>query len=181
MQVELYKLIKRQVFTLVPKPMKGKIISSRWHLKKKLNLYGTIKKYKARLLAHGFTQRTGIDYNETFAPSSRQESLKAFLAVNGHHNWDVIQMYIVGAFLYSGLDEQIYILQPEGFIDPDHPDYVWHLNASLYGLKQSARQWHHCLTDQLVIMGFKVSQVDPTMYILHQGGGSRSSNHFTCG
>lgn len=170
MEAEINKLVERGVFSLVPKPKDCKIISSRWHLKKKLNLDGSVKKFKARLVARGFSQRPGIDYTETFAPSSRQESLKAFLAVNGNRDWEVIQMDIVGAFLYGGLDEEIYMSQPEGFIDPDHPEHVWRLNASLYGLKQSARQWYTCFTDQLKLMGFKAAQVDPTMYILHQEG-----------
>lgn len=83
MQSEIDGFIDRKVFTLVPKPANSKTISCRWHLKKKFNLDGTLKKFKARLVARGFTQREGIDYQETFAPSSRQESLKAYLAVNG--------------------------------------------------------------------------------------------------
>lgn len=170
MQAEIDKFVERGVFTLVPKPKNCKLISSRWHLKKKLNTNGTIKNFKARLVARGFTRRAGIDYTETFAPSSRQESLKAFLAVNGFRDWEVIQMDVVGEFLYGELDEEIYLSQPEGFINPDHPDHVWLLNSSLYGSKQSARQWHLCLTDQLKLIGFKAAQVDPTMYILHRGG-----------
>lgn len=170
MNIEIDNFIDRKVFTLVPRPTGRKIVSCRWHLKKKLNPDGTIQKYKARLVARGFTQREGIDYNETFAPSSRQESLKAFLAVNGHKDWDVIQLDVVGAFLYGELEEEVYLTQPEGFIDPNHPDHVWRLNQSLYGLKQSARQWHQCLADQLTSMGFVTTQADPSMYTLkHEG------------
>lgn len=130
-------------------------------MKKKYNPDGTIKKFKARLVARGFTQREGIDYNETFAPSSRQESLKAFLAVNGYRDWEMVQLDVVGAFLYGELDEEIYLSQPEGFVNHDFPDHVWCLNSSLYGLKQSARQWHQCLTDQLKTIGSTVAQVNP--------------------
>lgn len=154
MQSEIDVFIARNVFTLVPKPANSKTILCKWHLKKKLNLDGSLKKFKARLVARGFTQREGIDYQETFAPSSRQESLKAFLAVNGHRDWDMIQLDVVGAFLYGDLDEEIYLSQPEGFIDPTHPTHVWRLNSSLYGIKQSARQWNKCLVDQLKAIGF---------------------------
>lgn len=92
-----------------------------------------MKTYKARLVAGGFTERKDIDYQETFAPSSQQESLKAFLAVSGHQDWDTIQLNVVGAFLYGDLDEEIYLSQPEGFIDQKYPDHIWRLNSSLYG------------------------------------------------
>lgn len=166
MNVEINNLINRKVFTLVPRPVDRKVVSCRWHLKKKFNPDGSIMKYKARLVARGFTQREGIDYHETFAPSSRQESLKAFLAVNGNRDWEVIQLDVVGAFLYGELDKEVYLAQPEGFVDPIFPDHVWKLNQSLYGLKQSARQWYHCLTDQLKTIGFVAAQADPSMYIL---------------
>lgn len=166
MESEIKGFIERQVFTLVPRPKNRKIITCKWHLKKKFNNDGSLMKFKARLVARGFTQEEGIDYRETFAPSSRQESLKAFLAVNGHRDWDLVQLDVVGAFLYGELDEEIYMTQPQGFINEDYPDHVWKLNSSLYGLKQSARQWHKCLAEQLNQIGFQAAQVDPSMYIL---------------
>lgn len=168
MKVEIDSFIERNFFTLVPRPINGKVILCRWHLKKKLNLDGSLKKFKARLVARGFTQRKGINYQEKFAPSRRQESLKDFLAVNRFKDWDMIQLDVVGAFLYGYLDEEIYLSQPEGFIDQNHPDHVWKLNSSLYGLKQSARQWHQCLSDQLKAIGFQAAQVDLSLHILKQ-------------
>lgn len=168
MKVEIDNFVECNVFTLVPRPSNRKIISCRWHLKKKFNLYGTLKKFKARLVARGFTQREGFDYQETFAPSSRQESLEAFLAVSGHRYWDSVQLDVVGAFLYGDLDEEIYLSQPEGFINEHHPNYVWESNSSLYGLKKSARQWHQCLSDQLKKIGFETAQVDPSLHLLRQ-------------
>lgn len=168
MKVEINSFIDRNVFTLVPRPAGRKIISCRWHLKKKFNPDGSIQKFKARLVARGFTQREGIDYQETFAPSSRQESLKAFLAINWHRDWEVIKLDVVGAFLYGELDEEVYLSQPEGFINPEFPNHVWRLNSSLYGLKQSARQWYQCLADHLKTIGFAATQADPTMYVLKQ-------------
>lgn len=80
----------------------------------------------------------------------------------------MIQLDVVGAFLSGELEEEIYLAQPEGFIDKQHPNHVWRLNASIYSLKQLARQWHRCLADQLKSIGFFTAQVDPLMYILHQ-------------
>lgn len=170
MKVEIDGFIKRNIFTLVPKPTNQKVILCRWHLKKKFNLDGSLNKFKARLFAHGFTQREGIDYNETFAPSSRQESLKAFLSINGHQDWDVVQLDVGGVFLYGELDEAIYLAQPEGFINPIFPDHVWKLKSSLYGLNQSARQWHQWLGEHLETIGFVPAQVDPSMYIMRENG-----------
>lgn len=119
MNVEIKNFINRKVFTLVPRPTGRKIISRRWQLKKKLNPDGSIIKYKARLVAQGFTQNEGIDYHKTFAPLGRQESLKAFLAVNGHRDWEVIQLDVVGAFLYGDLNEEVYLSQPKGFVAPN--------------------------------------------------------------
>lgn len=82
----------------------------------------------------------------------------------------MIQLDVVGAFLYGELDEEIYLAQPEGFIDPEHPTHVWRLNSSLYGLKQSARQWYQCLGEQLKAIGFQPTDVDPSLYVLKQDG-----------
>lgn len=101
-------------------------------------------------------------------PSSCQEILKAFLAVNGHRDWEMIQLNVLGAFPYGDLGEEIYLNQPKGFIDPIHPDHVWRLNSSLYGLKQSARQWNQCLSEQLLSIGFKAAQVNLSMIMLHR-------------
>lgn len=168
MRLELDNLIRMKVFELVPRPLKAKIISCRWHLKKKLKNDGTLDKFKARLVARGFTQREGLDFDQTFAPSSRQESLKAFLSFVGYEDWEVTQLDVVAAFLYGFLDEIIYMSQPEGFEDAEHPDYVWKLNKSLYGLKQSARQWHLRFTGHLQRLGFTCSAADPSIYIYRE-------------
>lgn len=120
------QLIERKVFTLVPKLKNYRLISFQWHLKNKLNPAGSLKKYKVCLVALGFTKREGIDYIETFSPSSRQESLKGFLSVNSHMDWEVLQMDAVGAFLYGGLDEEIYLSQPK---------VLWTVNnQAMYGV-----------------------------------------------
>lgn len=91
------------------------------------------------------------------------------MAINGHRDWEVVQLDVVGAFLYGELDEEVYLSQPEGFVNPQYPDHVWRLNSSLYGLKQSARQWYQCLAKNLKSIGFFAAQTDPTMYILKHG------------
>lgn len=124
MDIEMSNLNSREVFTLVPRPRNAKVITCRWHLKQKLNLDGSLNKLKARLVARGFDQREGIDYKDTFAPSSRQESLKAFLTYTAIKDWDLIQLDVVGAFLCGLLDEEVYLEQPPGYVHPDHPNHV---------------------------------------------------------
>lgn len=123
-------------------------------MKNKFNSDGSLNKFTARLVAHGFTQEEEIVYREALEPSSRQESLKAFLAVNGHWDWELVQLDVVGGFLYSELDEEIYMTQPQGVINEDYPDHMWQLNLSIYSVKKSAQQWHKCLADQLNKIGF---------------------------
>lgn len=170
MKSEIDNLIRMKVFQLVPRPDGAKVITCRWHLKKKYKNNGKLDKFKARLVARGFTQREGLDFDQTFAPSSRQESLKAFLSIVGHDDWELMQLDVVAAFLYGSLDETIYMSQPEGFVDTENPDYVWCLNKSLYGLKQSARQWHLCFTTHLKRMGFTCSTSDPSIYLYQRNG-----------
>lgn len=163
MDVEMESLANRSVYTLVPRPKGAKVITCRWHLKRKMNLDGSLNKLNARLVARGFDQREGINYKDTFAPSSRQESLKMFLTYNAIKDWNIIQLDVVGAFLYGLLDETVYLEQPPGYVDSNFPDHVWELNRSLYGLKQSARQWHTRLVAQLKAMGFTCSVADPSL------------------
>lgn len=159
-----------KVFELIPCPDKAKIISCCWHLKKNLKNDGSLDKFKALLVARGFTQREVLDFDQTFVPSSRQVSLKGFLSVVSHKDWEVIQLDVVAAFLYGLLDEVMYMNQPEGFEDASHPDHVWRLNTSLYGLKQSARQWHLRFTGHLQHLGFTCSTADPSVYIYCKDG-----------
>lgn len=170
MHLEIENLVCMKVFELVPRPSNAKVISCCWHLKKKLKNDGSLDKFKARLVARGFTQREGLDFDQTFAPSSQQESLKGFFSVVGYEDWEGIQLDVVAAFLYGLLDEVIFMNQPEGFEDTSHPDYVWRLNKSLYGLKQSARQWHLRFTNHLRTLGVTCCSADPSVYIYCKDG-----------
>ncbi|KAJ9546973.1 hypothetical protein OSB04_019516 [Centaurea solstitialis] len=102
-----------------------------------------------------YSQQEGIDYNETFAPVARIEAIRIFLAYAAHKNIKVFQMDVKSAFLNGVLHEQVYIEQPEGFVDPDFPDHVCILDKALYGLKQAPRAWYETLTNHLLSKGFK--------------------------
>ncbi|KAJ9547205.1 hypothetical protein OSB04_019748 [Centaurea solstitialis] len=139
MQEELAEFIRNNVWLLVPRPRKRTIIGSKWIFRNKLNEIGTIIRNKARLVAQGYRQEEGIDYDETFAPVARLEAIRLFLAFAAHMNFKVYQMDIKNAFLNGKLNEEVYVAQPPGFVDPKFPDHVYKLNKALYGLKQAPR------------------------------------------
>ncbi|GJR28716.1 retrovirus-related pol polyprotein from transposon TNT 1-94 [Tanacetum coccineum] len=107
----------------------------------KLDEYGDVLKNKARLVAKGYQQEEGIDFKESFAPVARIEAIHIFIANATSKNMTIYQMDVKTTFLNGKLKEEVYVSQPEGFVDPDHPTYVYHLKNALYGLKQAPRAW----------------------------------------
>ncbi|KAJ9544837.1 hypothetical protein OSB04_024544, partial [Centaurea solstitialis] len=150
MQEELAEFIRNNVWLLVPRPQKRTIIGSKWIFRNKLDEIGTIIRNKARLVAQGYRQEEGIDYDETFAPVARLEAIRLFLAFAAHMNFKVYQMDIKNAFLNGKLNEEVYVAQPSGFVDPKFPDHVYKLNKALYGLKQAPRAWYDTLSTFLL-------------------------------
>ncbi|KAJ9545332.1 hypothetical protein OSB04_025039 [Centaurea solstitialis] len=124
---------------------------------------------KARLVAKGFRQQEGIDYDESFAPVARIEAIQMFLAYAAHKNMMVYQMDVECAFLNGVLHEEVYVEQPEGFVDPRFPDHVYVLDKALYGLKQAPRAWYETLTIHLLEGGYKKGTIDPTLFLRKSG------------
>ncbi|KAH6106187.1 hypothetical protein HBI81_252850 [Parastagonospora nodorum] len=144
------------------RPSKGqKTLTGKWVLKRKMNPNGTVKSYKARYVARGFQQRQGPDYDETFATVLKTSSYRLPFALAARYGWHVHQMDIKTAFLHGDIEEDIYMEQPEGFVDGSD---VLKLLKALYGLKQAPRQWYKKLTDHLISQGWKVSQFDASLY-----------------
>ena len=139
MQEELNQFERNNVWELVPRPKEGNVIGTKWIFKNKSNEQGNVVRNKARLVAQGYTQIEGIDFDETFAPIDRLESIKLLLAVYCYINFRLFQMDVKSAFLNGVLNEEAYVEQPQGFTDPSHPDYVFKLKKALYGLKQAPR------------------------------------------
>ena len=134
MQKEIDSITKNETWNLVPRPREAKVVKSRWVLRTKDNGL-----YKARFCAKGFTQRWGEDYDETYAPVAKYTSIRTLLAILAGRKAKIHQMDVNTAFLYSPLDETVYVEQPEGFAMPGKEDYVCLLRKALYGLKQSPR------------------------------------------
>ncbi|GKA13266.1 retrovirus-related pol polyprotein from transposon TNT 1-94 [Tanacetum coccineum] len=137
MQEEIHKFERLEVWELVPRPDKVMIINLKWIFKVKLDEYGGVLKNKARLVAKGYRQEEGIDFEESFAPVARIESIRIFIAYVAHMNMTVFQMNMKTAFLNGILKEEVYVSQPEGFIDKDHPTHIFCLKKALYGLQIS--------------------------------------------
>ncbi|KAJ9565617.1 hypothetical protein OSB04_001583 [Centaurea solstitialis] len=169
MQEELNQFSALKVWRLVKRPLDKSIIDTKWLFKNKKDEHGTIVRNKARLVAKGYRQQEGIDYDQTFAPVARLEAIRMFLAYAAYKDFTVFQMDVKTAFLYGHLKEEVYVSQPEGFVDPDHPDYVYVLDKALYGLKQAPRAWYEELSTYLLSKGFKKGSVDSTLFIMKEG------------
>nr|GEW10018.1 hypothetical protein [Tanacetum cinerariifolium] len=127
-----------------------------------------VLKFKARLIAQGFKQEEGIDFEESFAPVARIEATRIFISNATHKNM-IYQMDVKTAFLNSELKEEVYVLQLEGFVDQGNPSHVYKLKKALYGLKQATRAWYDMLSRFLIYRQFSKGAVDPTLFTRHAG------------
>ena len=165
MYKELHQFIQNDVWELVSRPNSVNVIGTKWIFKNKSNEHGTIIGNKSRLVAQGYTQVEGVDFDETFAPIARLESIRILLAIASHLNFKLYQMDVKNAFLNGMLQEEVYVEQPKGFVDPHRPDDVYKLKRALYGLKQAPRAWYDKLTAYLTKYGFKRESADTTLFI----------------
>ncbi|GKA40245.1 integrase, catalytic region, zinc finger, CCHC-type containing protein [Tanacetum coccineum] len=169
MQDEIHEFDRLDVWELVPPPDSAMIIALKWIYKVKLDEYGDVLKNKARLVAKGFRQEEGLDFEESFAPVARLEAIRIFIANAASKNMTVYQMDVKTAFLNGELKEEVYVHQPEGFVDPERPHHVYRLKKALYGLKQAPRAWYDTLSKFLLAQGFSKGVVDPTLFIRQTG------------
>ncbi|GJW60593.1 putative ribonuclease H-like domain-containing protein [Tanacetum coccineum] len=137
MQDELLQFKLQKVWTLVDLPNGKRAIGTKWVYRNKKDERGIMIKNKARLVAQGYTQEEGIDYDEVFAPVARIEAIRLFLAYASFKDFVVYQMDVKSAFLYGKIEEEVYVCQPPGFEDPDFPDRVYKVEKALYGLHQA--------------------------------------------
>ncbi|GJS16213.1 retrovirus-related pol polyprotein from transposon TNT 1-94 [Tanacetum coccineum] len=128
---------------------------------------GRVLKNKARLVAQGFRQEEGIDFEESFAPVARIEAIRIFVAYAAHKNMIIYQIDVKTDFLNGELKEEVYISQPEGFVDQDNPSHVYKLKKALYGLKQAPRAWYDMLSSFFISQQFSKGAVDPTLFTRH--------------
>ncbi|KAI5328618.1 hypothetical protein L3X38_028015 [Prunus dulcis] len=153
MENEIEMIEKNKTWELVDRPTDKPVISVKWIYKTKLNLDGTIQKNKARLVAKGYSQKLGIDFNETFAPVARLDTIRTLVALAAQKGWKLFQLDVKSAFLNEVLHEEVYVDQPPGFMIKNKEDRVYRLKKALYGLKQASRA------------GFQRSPSEATLYV----------------
>ncbi|XP_051163516.1 uncharacterized protein LOC127282958 [Leptopilina boulardi] len=166
MDEEISSLSKNKTWDIVPAPEDRDIVTCKWIFKSKQNQEGKTTRYKTRLVARGFSQKYGTDYDEVFAPVVRQTTFKILLAIAGQENLIIKHYDAKTAFLNGDLDQTIYMTQPEGYeIFKDNVKLVCKLKKGLYGLKQSAKLWNEKLNSILLNFKFLQSQTDSCFYI----------------
>nr|GEU77569.1 retrovirus-related Pol polyprotein from transposon TNT 1-94 [Tanacetum cinerariifolium] len=154
------------VWELVDKPFGKSVIRLKWLWKNKKDEDQTVIRNKARLVAKGYAQEKGIKFEESFAPVARLEAIRIFVAYAAHKSFPIYQMDVKMAFLNGPLKEEVYVAQPHGFVDLNHPEKVYRLKKALYGLKQAPRAWYDELSKFLTSKGFTKGIIDPTLYTI---------------
>jgi hypothetical protein len=167
MEAELNSLRENDTWELAELPEGTKPLNVRWLYKLKRNTEGEIVKHKARLIVQGYRQKFGVDYDETWAPVLRKETLRLILQTAAIEAFDIHHMDVVTAFLQAEIDRDVYIRQPPGFQDANRPDAVCKLKRSIYGLKQSPRLWNNRIDTYIKSMGF-IPTADPCLYLKHK-------------
>nr|GEX37589.1 retrovirus-related Pol polyprotein from transposon TNT 1-94 [Tanacetum cinerariifolium] len=170
MQEELHQFDRLDVWELVDRPLCINVINLKWIWKNKRDEENTVIRNKSRLVAKGYAQKEGVDFEESFAPVSRLEAVRLFIMYVAHKSFTVYQMDVKTAFLYGPLKEKLYVNQPDGFVDPYYPDKVYRLKKALYGLKQAPRAWYDELSKFLLSKGFTKGSIDPTLFITKHRG-----------
>ena len=169
MDSEMNSLRENGVYEIVDRPTGKKVVKSKWVLRVKANERGEVEKYKARVVAKGYSQVEGIDYDQTFSPTVRFESIRQMVALGASRGMSMHQMDVTTAFLYAPLEEEVYMEQPEGTVKEGDQGKVMRLLKCLYGLKQSPRQWNIYIDAVLKGLGFKRLKSDVGVYVMGEG------------
>jgi hypothetical protein len=165
MDAEFSALQRNCTWRLVP-PRRGlNIIDSRWVYKIKHRPDGSVDRFKARLVAKGFKQRHGVDYDDTYSPVVKPTTIRVILSLAVTQGWHTRQLDVDNAFLHGFLEEEVYMLQPPGYVDPRYPHHICKLEKSLYGLKQAPRAWFARLSSKLQSLGFVPSKADVSLFV----------------
>jgi hypothetical protein len=164
MNSEIQSMYTNQVWNLEDLPEGIVPIGCKWIFKRKIGADGRIDTYKARLVAKGYRQRQGIDYDETFSPVAMIKSIRVLLAIAAHLDYEIWQMDVKTAFLNGNLEEEVYMIQPEGFTSKESPDRVCKLQRSIYGLKQASRSWNIRFDEAVKSYSFIKNEDEPCVY-----------------
>jgi hypothetical protein len=169
MSGEYNALMAQNTWSLVPKPAGANVVIRKWIFHHKHNPDGSLARYKARWVVHGFTRQHGIDYEETFIPVIKPTTIQVVLSIATSQEWPIHQLDVKNAFLHGNLAETIFTQQHVGFLSSVYPDYICKLHKSLYGLKQAPCTWFLCFTSFLSKLGFHASKSDSSLFVLRHG------------
>jgi len=169
MMAEYQALVDNDTWRLVPRPPGANVVTGKWIFRHKFHADGSLARHKARWVVRGFSQREGIDYDETFSPVVKQATIRTVLSIAVSRAWPIHQLDVKNAFLHGHLDETVYCQQPPGFVDPAAADHVCLLQKSLYGLKQAPRAWYQRFAAFLQQLGFVTSTSDTSLFVLTEG------------
>jgi hypothetical protein len=161
-------LISNGTWELVSRPQGSNIVTSKWVVMHKLRADGTLDRYKARWVLRGFTQRPGVDYDETFIPVVKPATVHTVLTTTVSRTWPIQQLDVKNAFLHDTVSETVFCCQPTGFTDLAHLDLVYRLHKSLYGLKQAPRAWYSRFATYLTTLGFIEAKSDTSLFIFRR-------------
>jgi transposase InsO family protein len=170
MQKEYDALIKNGTWKLVDPPFRTKPIGCKWVFKNKYKSDGSLDKHKVRLVEKGFAQKEGIDYEETFSPTTKWATIRTLFSLATHNGWKVHQMDVKTTFLNGDLKENVFMSHPEGFVVKGQEQKVCKLIKSLYGLKQAPRAWYEKLTEHLLKLNFKHFNLDDATLFVKKVG-----------
>lgn len=169
MKSEYDTLISNGTWELVALPSNRRPIKSKWVFNIKRDKHGNVERYKSRLVAKGCSQKFGVDYTETFSPVVRYSSIRLILALAAEFDLHVHQLDVTSAYLNGVLQEEVYMQQPEGFVDKNNPNLVCKLKKTIYGLKQSGREWNFEIDEALKKIGFSRCNGDRCVYTMNEG------------
>ncbi|RVW52633.1 Retrovirus-related Pol polyprotein from transposon TNT 1-94 [Vitis vinifera] len=164
MKLEIESMYSNSVWELVDLPEGIKPIGCKWIYKRKRGPNGKVETFKARLVAKGFTQKEGVDYEDTFSPVAMLKSIRILLSIAAYYDYEIWQMDVKTAFLNGHLEETIYMVQPEGFVVKDQEQKVCKLQRSIYGLKQASRSWNIRFNEAIKSYGFEQNLGEPCVY-----------------
>jgi hypothetical protein len=170
MDAEYEALETNQTWHLVPPEGIKNIIDCRWVYKVKRKADGSFDRNNARLVAKGFKQRYGIDYEDTFSPVVKAATIRIVLSIVVSRGWTLRQLDVQNAFLHGILEEEVYMRQSPGYENKMKPGYVCKLDKAIYGLKQAPRAWYSRLSGKLMKLGFQVSKADTSLFFYDKGG-----------
>ena len=167
---EMAALDKNNTWIVTSLPAGKKVVSCKWVFTIKQTPEGKVERYKARLVARGFSQTYGVDYDETFAPVAKMSTIRALISAAANNKWNLFQLDVKNAFLHGDLHEEVYMEIPPGFNGPETKGKVCRLKKSLYGLKQSPRAWFGRFCKEVCSLGFQQSNADHTLFFKHHQG-----------